>query len=529
MDKIVGFLITREEKKNLNIDYFNRGLRLIEMNSGKYKIYIWGIGDISKCKIQRKYSLSFPLHDNLLDRNVFLSIEDDTITVENDWLGSIPVFYNLKECIISTIPNFCLKDKTIDKEGLLDFCEFGYSVFEQTIFKDIKFMRYYSRLIISDSGIKIEYKEDPVLSETFLEKIYNEYETIDLIKSYISSIEFKIDGDIVIPTSGGYDSRLLNYLVNDKKRIRSFTYGISKDQSKSYEVVHAKKISEILGTQWKQIELRDYLKYIDKWFEIYGFSTHLHGMYNIEFYTKILENYKLINPSLLSGIIGDAWAGSINHKNITKLQDMIYLGYTHGVSLESKFLNFKFESKKRKLMFLELKEHLENSKIQTVFIIRTKIILISYLTIIPEYFGIPVWTPFLNFEIVKAILNIDEKKRKNRIWQRDFFRRVGLNLEDMNLKIDRTNRLDYDISRKNERLEELDVKLMRDYFSEKRLHWINKMIGGAGLFENLKNEFLYIRKIGGLLRRLGFKNNHLKALDEYYIIKAIEKGLKYES
>jgi len=44
----------------------------------------------------------------------------------------------------------------------------------------------------------------------------------------------------------------------------------------------------------------------------------------------------------------------------------------------------------------------------------------------------------------------------------------------------------------------------------------------------LKNQLLYIPKIGGLLRRLGFKNEFLKALYEYYVIKAIEKGLKYE-
>ena len=45
----------------------------------------------------------------------------------------------------------------------------------------------------------------------------------------------------------------------------------------------------------------------------------------------------------------------------------------------------------------------------------------------------------------------------------------------------------------------------------------------------MMNQLLNIPKIGGLLVRLGFKNKLLKALDEYYVIKAIEKGLKYES
>jgi len=528
MNKIVGFLISKTKKLNLNIDVFNVGLKLIEVSYAGYYIYIWGIGDISKCKIQNKYCFSFPLHDDLLDRNIVLSLENNTITIENDWLGSIPIFYNSKENIVSTIANFCLKDKTIDEEGLSNFCEFGYSVFEQTIFKDVKFMRYYSKLIISNNGIKIEYKEDPVLSMLFLEKGYDEDEVINLMQSYVSSIESKIDGDIVLPTSGGYDSRLLNYLIKDKDRIRNFTYGISKDQSKSTEVVHAKKISEIYNTKWEQIELNDYHSYIDKWFYIYGFSTHLHGMYHIEFYKKILVNNKLSKPSLLSGIFGDVWAGSINYKDINKPQDMINLGYTHGLNLNLKFLNIKSETKIKDRVFSEIKEYLKSDKGKTVFTIRMKIILISYLTQIPEYFGMPAWTPFLNFEIVKAILNLNKDRRKARIWQKDFFKRVGLNLEDMNLKSDKRNRLDYDIS-KSVQIEKIDIELMKKYINEKRLIEINKLLSRISIYENLKNELLYIPKIGGLLRKLGLKNNYLIALSNYYVIKAIEKGLKYES
>ena len=157
-----------------------------------------------------------------------------------------------------------------------------------------------------------------------------------------------------------------------------------------------------------------------------------------------------------------------------------------------------------------------------------KIILISYLTQIPEYFGMPAWTPFLNFEIVKAILNLNKDRRKARIWQKDFFKRVGLNLEDMNLKSDKRNRLDYDIS-KSVQIEKIDIELMKKYINEKRLIEINKLLSRISIYENLKNELLYIPKIGGLLRKLGLKNNYLIALSNYYVIKAIEKGLKYES
>jgi len=526
MTKIIGFLITKENKQP-KIDFFDVGLRTICIKQGGYNIYLWGTGDIEKYKINEKYSLSFPIQDNLLDRNILISFENKAIIVENDWLGSIPVFYNNKEDIVSTLSNLCVKDKTIHNEGLSNFCEFGYSVFEQTMFTDVKFMRYFSKLTVSTDNFKVEYKQDPVLDSEFIATRSNEEDVVKLMQEYISNIEDSAGGDIVLPTSGGYDSRILNYLVKDKKRIRSFTYGISKDQSKSTEVVHAKKISEIYNTKWEQVELKKYHNYIDKWCSVYGVSTHTHGMYHIEFYTKILENNNFNNPSFLSGIIGDAWAEYGKFKDIYNQNDLINIGYTHGMHLDLRFLNFNTENKIKEHVFLENKEHLKNDKIRAVFAMRTKLMMISYLAQIPEYFGMSVWTPFLNFDIVKKTLNISDERRESRIWQRDFFKSVGLNLEEMSLASVKSNKLDYEIA-KNISLEPLDISIMKKYISEKRLMEINTILSNLTLVEKVKNQLLYIPKIGGVMRRLGFKNKYLNALQEYYVIKAIEKGLKYE-
>lgn len=527
MTKIIGFLISKE-KKEIDIDFFNMGLKTVQLFHKDFFIYLWGIGDIENYKIKDKYSLSFPLHDNLLDRNVLISFEDDKIVVENDWLGAIPVFYNSKEKAVSTLSNLSIKDKSIHNEGLSNFCEFGYSVFEQTIFQDVKFMRYFSKLVISNENIQLEYKDDPVLEDDFITQSSDKNSVIEKMQSYISNIENKTKGDIVLPTSGGYDSRILNYFVKDKSRIRAFTYGISKDQSKSTEVVHAKKISDIYDTKWEQIKLEKFHDFINKWAEVYGYSTHLHGMYHIEFYTKILKKYRLNDVSFLSGIIGDAWAELGKFENIEKYQDVINLGYTHGMNLDLKYLQRDSQDILKQKYFEEHQKHLENDKIKSVFAMRTKLMLISYLTQIPEYFGMPVWTPFLNFEIVKSTLNISDERRRNRVWQKDFFKSVGLNLEDMNLESVKRNKLDYEIA-KNAKFEPLDLGLLSEYVSKRRVVEINKLLSNLSFFESLKNELLYIPKVSGIMRRLGFKNEFLKALHEYYVLKAIEKGLSYES
>ena len=441
-------------------------------------------------------------------------------------MGSIPVFYNSKDRIVSTLSNLCLKDKTIDNEGLSSFCEFGYSVFEQTMFRDVKFMRYFSKLTVSDNVV-IEYKDDPVLGDSFIDGISTEDEAVDLMQTYISEIEDKIDGDIVLPTSGGYDSRILNYFIKDKQRIKSFTYGISKNQSKSIEVVHAKQISEKYNTKWEAIELKSFHKYMDDWFKIFGFSTHLHGMYHIEFFKKIYKKFNFTKSSFLSGIFGDVWSGSIEYKGINTSNDMINLGYTHGLNLKLKYLKVGNINKIKEKYFLKNKNYLQNNKIKAVFTIRMKLLLISYLTQIPEYFGMPVWTPFLDFKNVKATLNISDERRRNRVWQKDFFSKINLNFEDMNLKSNKSNKLDYEIG-KNANFEMIDIDLMKEYIDKNRLVEINNILSNMSIFEKIKNQLLFIPKIGGVLRLFGLKNEFLNALHEYYVVKAIEKGLKNE-
>lgn len=526
MNKIIGFLVSPSNKRPI-VDFFNVGIKVIELRHLDYYVYIWGVGDLTSCILDKKYSLSFPLSNNLLDRNVTICLQDDEIVIENDWLASIPIFYNSKEKIISTLCNLCLVDKKIDPEGLSNFCEFGYSVFEQTIFHDVKYMKHFSKLTLAE-GICIENKPDPVLDDEFLAACSDESSTIKIMKEYMSTIESELDGDILLPTSGGYDSRILNYFINDKSKIKSFTYGITKDQSKSEEVVHAKKISEIYNTDWEQIELKNFHQYTKSWLDIYGFSTHTHGMYQIEFYQNILKKYKLLNPTFLSGIFGDIWAGSVNYKKIQSFQDINSLGYSHGMSLQLEKLKTKHDSKYKKDFFNQYGAFVNNNKLNAVFTIRLKMTLISYLTQIPEYFGLPVWTPFLNFDIAKMTLNIPEERRKDRLWQSDFFSNVGLDIESMGLKTSKANKLDYEMAL-HTNFEPINISLMKEYIDEKHLLVINKRLITPSEISLFKERLLYIPKLGGLMRKLGFKNKFLKAIHEYYIIKAIEKGIAYES
>ena len=65
-------------------------------------------------------------------------------------------------------------------------------------------------------------------------------------------------------------------------------------------------------------------------------------MYQIEFYSKIREEGYCQCP-LLSGIIGDAWAGNVNIKSIDKSSDICNLSYSHGMAGDPSFLIKKLE------------------------------------------------------------------------------------------------------------------------------------------------------------------------------------------
>ena len=118
--KIIGFTISKDEIE-YDYDIFKKGLKKQTIYNKGFTVVIWGIGDIENCIVEGKYSLSFPLTKSLDERNVLITLDEDQIFIENDWLSSIPVFYNIKNGIVSTVYNVCLTNKIIDSTGLNNF------------------------------------------------------------------------------------------------------------------------------------------------------------------------------------------------------------------------------------------------------------------------------------------------------------------------------------------------------------------------------------------------------------------------
>lgn len=448
---------------------------------------------------------------------------------ETDWLASQPVFYNeitgqAGHNINDVIDYANLK---LHPEGFNNYLDFGYSVLEQTPVRHVKFLRHSSRLWVDEQGaLSVEYLNDPV--EQWMDYRLSEDDIIDLIRERVRKWEHSVEGEIVIPTSGGYDSRLLNWCIKDKSRIRSFTYGISENQSESSEVVYARRLSEILGTRWERVTLGDFHKYFEEWEKLFGVSTHAHGMYQFELYQKILSKVEKGSP-FLSGIYGDVWAGDTHPPVIKSYYEMNKLGHTYGLIADIKFSAYSPLYELRKLFLEGNSKQLQNERYRVIIQNRLQIILISYLLRGPKLFGFRSWSPFLDIDIAMAMLNLPPERRHKRIWQKEFYQKVGLDLNSMNLQVTYKNTLDLQALRRIP-VRPLDVNLLREVIKPKYVEWINQNIVNcrSNLKDKILNRLFRVRKVGGVLRRVGFTDipKQLAAYNAYLVLLPIENLLQ---
>ena len=127
--------------------------------------------------------------------------------------------------------------------------------------------------------------------------------------------------------------------------------------------------------------------------------------------------------------------------------------------------------------------------------IRLKMILLSYLLTIPAHFGFNVWSPFLDIEICMAMLNLPIERRHRRLWQKEFFQKVGLDLENMGLQATNTNALEMQALRRIP-LHHLSGDIMSDFIDIKYVDWINNTLQFSSKW-HLMNKLLKVKKVGG--------------------------------
>lgn len=440
-----------------------------------------------------------------------------------DWLATEPVFYNEKTGAISYNINEVIDIPNLEfhPEGFYNYLKFGYSVFGQTPIKHVKFLSPDSEIFLDDTGcLKVVQKEDRIVS--LLNKPVKENDVLEMIGSAIRRWEDTATDEIIIPTSGGYDSRLLNFFIGDKSRIRAFSYGPSMHHR---EMMRGKLLSEILGSRWQGVVLSDFHDYLEEWDSLYGVSTHAHGMYHMEFYNKIMQA-GFSGNSFLSGIIGDVWAGNVVIPEIRKPEDIEKLGYTHQLNADADQSKLKGKGELLEACFEQNRYKYKEPLWCIVEAMRMKMILLCLLMKLPRHYGYKPWSPFLEEEIAAVMLNLPAERRQSRLWQTDFFNRSGIGNKVLDGR--GGNRKGHILLNaiRRKTLCPLDRNLLGEVVEPRYVDWINRRLFADSYWNRCYDDLMFTPYVKSILGKLGFKADRIRAYFAYMTLKPIENILK---
>ncbi len=275
-------------------------------------------------------SLSFPIGNmgNLpieADRFLKINISDTNITIENDYAGSIPVFFSLRNhCSISNLePCVVIDSKTnqsdISFENMYGFMHYTHFIWDETLYKHIFTMLPDSTHVFNIINVTQDStynrsvegtQNNAQLSDVEVaQKLYNLNK--ELVTNSLANYN-----NIILPLSAGYDSRMILAAISESKSLTNKTFCFTYGSEGSIEVEAARRLAKETDVKWEHIELpRRFLSenYLTKIHDIFGSHLHMHGMYQLEFIEEMKKKKDFgIGDCITSGFMTGVPAGQHN-------------------------------------------------------------------------------------------------------------------------------------------------------------------------------------------------------------------------
>ena len=455
----------------------------------------------------------------------------ERVVFESDWLASRPYFYDLRRGKHGHDINAVidLAGVEIDAEGFNDYLDFGYAVFERTPVRGVHVLRHSSRLMEGPDGLRVDYLPDS--AEAWYERRSTVEEVLELASVAVNECAADADADVVVPTSGGLDSRFINMLLDDRSRIRAFTYGQTDDPARSHDAVLAAELARRLGIRWELVTVGDFHKYLDRWNSEFGVSTHAHGMYQMEFYDQVAGR---VEPGtlVLSGAFGDMFSGDDGPvrriATLERPEDLLTVLRYMPMCADSAMSLFASRHEGAEKLFEEEPRLRAEVRPRLVAEARQWMTTMSYLYRLPPLFGLRCRAPFLEGDLALRMLTLPDALRRDRSWQREIFAGRGLDIETAHCGSDYRNTLNFRAMRKAP-LAPLDVGVLREVVRPDYVRWINRHAGRWGVpgeaLWRLGWKPGYRRMIRGL-QRIGISEQRTPAYFAYLTLKPIESLLK---
>ena len=274
-------------------------------------------------------------------------ITDNLTIVSVDHVCSSQLYYlDYDKSIVVTDDIEYLK-KQIDKEiRISSFSELqilmsGYTLFDSTLYEHVKSFIPGQVFLYSFDSISVhninnyqtwfDVKTIKNKSLDFLQSKFNDI-LLEVMSETIDSLNGR---QVVVPLSGGYDSRLIVSLLKhyNYENVLCFTYGMKNN----FEAITAKNIANNLGYEWvfidlnikeqysfyKSVDFSSYLKYADSANSV----PYYQGLYAVKYLkdnNKINENAIFINGNSGDFITGGHMSKMYKFCNKNHLCNDIY-------------------------------------------------------------------------------------------------------------------------------------------------------------------------------------------------------------
>ena len=444
------------------------------------------------------------------------------VKIENTIIRKEPIFYNINTGAISKRINDVIDwtNVDLDYEGLYLYLRAGYCNFNRTPVSGVKLLEANQSLERGADGqlIVIEHKEDLFWNET-------EISGKDALESLLVLIKNKIVRNVhkhyVLPLSGGIDSRILGYVLRNEK-VHAFTYSLSERIKNSFEVINAASTAQLLNMPHSVIPLNDFNIHLNKIVNEIGCEAHAHGMYHESFYSQIRQAYS--GDIVVTGYLGDVFAGSKSYTRVNCPSEISKIFLSYGTDIPENLLDPEITKRSPLEEIYESipERYWKDPKFCTLKTCQVKSTLLSYLYRTPKSLGFDTIAPFMDTDIIRLMLSVNNGDWKNREWQYRGLERLGLKLDE---KIgSHYNTMDYDNARKFD-FAPLRPHLFESIVKPELVSFVNNNIGGSSLDD--------LKVIGGKYRitrsamyRLGIKNRSLQAYYFYLILKPLERILE---
>jgi|GEM_PF-3147193 len=463
------------------------------------------------------------------------------VVYEAPWLELEPMFYNVRTGAVDRDVSAVidLPEVELDPEGLSYYLDLGYSAFGRTPVRDVRYVEAATRLLRGPGG---GFSVEPTAAAGRVpgDGTSSVDEVLDAMRGAVAAAVAGTSGPVVIPTSGGKDSRMLNALVRELglgDRVWIFTYGLSDDQSRCDEVVRAREVARRVGARWERIQLGEQHHYMRAWYDWFGPAVEAHGMYQIEFYRGIAarlgEGAMREPPLVLSGAFGDWFAGQCPESLTlpaawTGPDDVVRYfrqGPEHATSAASALPVVRDAAEEA----LEESAAVQRDpRLRFLTKARTRTMLLRYLVDVPRRLGFAAAAPLADERAGLAALSLPLEDRLDYRWELRTLAEAGLDVDGDAYAGDRMNTLDVQALHRVP-LRPLDVDVLRECIRPDYVRWVNRDVGRLGrLWEMYWRSATTkgLRRVNAWLRARGLEAQQLPAYYAYLVLWPLQQLLQ---